>query len=127
LAAALNLPLPLARLLIQRGHVTEDAARRFLRPSLGELSDPQALAGMAAAVEAVVAVADDPPSELPAAAEELARDVTLFGTYDEAGAAIGAWFDAGADVVDLVLPPGRPEEELFELVAVAGRVAGASA
>src|SRR5215207_644277 len=55
LAAALNLPLPLARLLIQRGHVTEDAARRFLRPSLGELSDPQALAGMAAAVEAIVA------------------------------------------------------------------------
>jgi alkanesulfonate monooxygenase SsuD/methylene tetrahydromethanopterin reductase-like flavin-dependent oxidoreductase (luciferase family) len=83
--------------------------------------------GMAAAVDAVLAVAEEARPDLPAAAEELARDVTLFGTYDEAGAAIGAWFDAGADVVDLVLPPGRPEEELLELVAVAGRVAGASA
>ncbi|HZB28028.1 MAG TPA: hypothetical protein VE282_05640, partial [Gemmatimonadales bacterium] len=49
LAAALNLPLPLARLLVQRGHGTEAAARRFLRPTLGELSDPLALAGMAEA------------------------------------------------------------------------------
>ena len=84
--------------------------------------------GMAAGVEAAVAAADSgAPPELPPAAEELARDVTLMGTYDEAGQAVGAWFDAGADVVDLVLPPGRPEEELLELVGVAGRLVGAGA
>src|SRR3954447_13402239 len=50
LAALLSLPPALAALLIQRGHGTVDAARRFLRPSLDELSDPLALAGMADAV-----------------------------------------------------------------------------
>ena len=78
--------------------------------------------GMAAGVEAVLAVAGEPEPDLPAAAEELARDVTLLGTYDEAAGAVAAWFEAGADVVDLVLPPGRPEGELLELVAVAAEV-----
>ena len=40
--------------------------------------------------------------------------------------AIGAWFDAGADSVALVLPPGRPEAELSELVDVAAGVVSAS-
>ena len=57
--------------------------------------------GMAAGVEAVLAVAGEPEPDLPAAAEELARDVTLLGTYDEAAGAVAAWFEAGADVVDL--------------------------
>jgi alkanesulfonate monooxygenase SsuD/methylene tetrahydromethanopterin reductase-like flavin-dependent oxidoreductase (luciferase family) len=35
--------------------------------------------------------------------------VTLIGTYDQAGDAIAAWFAAGADGVNLVLPPNRPE------------------
>ena len=64
---------------------------------------------------------------MPAAAEALARDVTLLGTYDGAAEAIGAWFAAGADSVHLVLPPGRPEEELAEIVACAARVAAAGA
>src|SRR5918995_1882533 len=55
LAAALNLPSALAGLLVQRGHDTEEAARRFLRPALAELSDPSRLAGMAEAVDAIVA------------------------------------------------------------------------
>jgi alkanesulfonate monooxygenase SsuD/methylene tetrahydromethanopterin reductase-like flavin-dependent oxidoreductase (luciferase family) len=72
---------------------------------------------MGAAVSAVLEAADGNASpELPAAAEELARDVTLFGTYDEAGDAIGAWFAAGADNLNLVLPPGHPEEELVEFL-----------
>jgi single-stranded-DNA-specific exonuclease len=54
LATALNLPDALAGLLVQRGHTTDEAARRFLRPALAELSDPHALAGMAEAVEAIV-------------------------------------------------------------------------
>src|SRR3954468_20619895 len=55
LATALKLPAALAGLLVQRGYSTEDAARRFLRPSLTELSDPWRLAGMAEAGEAIVA------------------------------------------------------------------------
>jgi alkanesulfonate monooxygenase SsuD/methylene tetrahydromethanopterin reductase-like flavin-dependent oxidoreductase (luciferase family) len=45
--------------------------------------------------------------------------VTLFGTYDEAGDKIAAWFAAGADNLNLVLPPGHPEEELMEFLDVA--------
>ena len=43
-------------------------------------------------------------------------------TYDEAAEAIAAWSAAGADSVHLVLPPGRPEEELTEIVRVAAGV-----
>ena len=55
LAATLNLPLPLAGILVQRGYGAPEAARRFLRPSLAELSDPLALTDMARAVELIVA------------------------------------------------------------------------
>ena len=76
--------------------------------------------GMSAAVDAIVGTADgNTPSELPAAAEELAQDVTLFGTYEQAADTLAAWFDAGADSLNLVLPPGHPEEELIEFLDVA--------
>ena len=76
--------------------------------------------GMSAAVKAVVEAADGKAQpELPAAAEELAQDVTLFGTYDQAGDTIASWFAAGADNLNLVLPPGHPEEELMEFLDVA--------
>jgi alkanesulfonate monooxygenase SsuD/methylene tetrahydromethanopterin reductase-like flavin-dependent oxidoreductase (luciferase family) len=78
--------------------------------------------GMGAAVEAIVdAAAADREPDLPAAAEVLAREVTLMGTYDEAPELVAQWFGAGAgaDSLGLVLPPGRPEEELAEIVAVA--------
>jgi alkanesulfonate monooxygenase SsuD/methylene tetrahydromethanopterin reductase-like flavin-dependent oxidoreductase (luciferase family) len=70
--------------------------------------------GMRAAVDAMAGA-----RELPAVAEELADQVTLMATYDRAGDAIGAWFAAGADNVSLVLPPGRPEAELTEILEVA--------
>jgi len=54
LASTLHLPLALAGILVQRGYITSDAAQRFLRPSLEDLSDPFALAGMDRAVEIVV-------------------------------------------------------------------------
>ena len=54
LGNTLNLPLPLAALLIQRGFGDPEAAKRFLRPSLSELADPHTLAGMGEAVETVV-------------------------------------------------------------------------
>jgi alkanesulfonate monooxygenase SsuD/methylene tetrahydromethanopterin reductase-like flavin-dependent oxidoreductase (luciferase family) len=72
--------------------------------------------GMAAGLRAVVEAED---GELPAAAEELVRELTLMGTYDEAAEAIAAWFAAGADSVNLMRPPGRPEDELTEIVDVA--------
>jgi len=56
---------------------------------------------------------------LPAAAERLARDVTVMGTYAEAASVIGDWLDAGADTVDLVLPLGLPEEQLREMLEAA--------
>ena len=79
--------------------------------------------GMAAAVDAIVnALHDDRGLELPAAAEGLAHEVTLTGTYAQAEEVIDAWFAAGADSVSLVLPPNRPEEELLEIVEIAARV-----
>ncbi|MEO8089567.1 MAG: single-stranded-DNA-specific exonuclease RecJ [Gemmatimonadales bacterium] len=59
LAAALRIPTALAALLVQRGHGSEAAARRFLRPSLDELSDPHALAGMAEAVDIIAGTVRD--------------------------------------------------------------------
>jgi alkanesulfonate monooxygenase SsuD/methylene tetrahydromethanopterin reductase-like flavin-dependent oxidoreductase (luciferase family) len=66
--------------------------------------------------------------QLPAAAERLARDVTVMGTYDEAPDAIRRWLEEGADRVDLVLPLGlgegaadrHAEGRCAELTAVAG-------
>ena len=54
LARELSIPVPLAALLIQRGHRGADAARSFLRPSLEQLSDPRSLAGLDAAVTTIV-------------------------------------------------------------------------
>ena len=56
---------------------------------------------------------------LPAAAERLARDVTVMGTYDEAPDAVRLWLEAGADAIDLVLPLGVPEEQLHEMLEAA--------
>lgn len=84
--------------------------------------------GMATGVDALVNAADgDRPPELPAVAEDLAHEVTLLGTYDRAGEAIADWFAAGADSLQLVLPPGRPEEELAEIVDVAARFVSVAA
>jgi alkanesulfonate monooxygenase SsuD/methylene tetrahydromethanopterin reductase-like flavin-dependent oxidoreductase (luciferase family) len=82
--------------------------------------------GMATGVAAVVEAgrASRAP-ELPSAAEELAHETTLLGTYDDAGSIAGAWLAAGADRISLVLPPGRPEEELARIVDVAAQLARA--
>ena len=78
--------------------------------------------GMTRAVDALLEAALGRRTELPAAAEGLAHEVTLLGTAAEAATAIGAWFAAGADEVQLVLPPGRPEAELAEIVELAAAV-----
>ena len=83
--------------------------------------------GMGAGVRAVVDAAQERVPELPDAAEELAHEVTMLGTYGEAEHVLGAWLAAGADQVTLVLPPGQPEQELAAIVDVAGRLAAAPA
>jgi len=54
LASTLHLPPALAGILVQRGYGEIEAARRFLRPSLDDLSDPLALSAMDRAVETIV-------------------------------------------------------------------------
>jgi alkanesulfonate monooxygenase SsuD/methylene tetrahydromethanopterin reductase-like flavin-dependent oxidoreductase (luciferase family) len=73
----------------------------------------------------VAAAGGSTPPELPAVAEDLAQDVALFGTYDQAGATIAGWFAAGIDSLNLVLPHGHPEEELAEFLDVASRAVSA--
>ena len=95
LAAALAIPLPLARLLVQRGFGETEAARAFLRPALESLADPYRLAGMADAVDVLVT------------AVRARQTIFVHGDYDVDGQsatalltrALGA---AGAEVVPFV-------------------------
>ena len=52
---------------------------------------------------------------LPVAAERLARDVMLFGTYDEAPALCKAWLEH-ADALTVVAPFGVPAEHIAESI-----------
>ena len=61
----------------------------------------------------------DGPPRLPPKAERLARDVTVMASYDQAPAAAREWLEAGADSVDLVLPPGFAEEQHREMLEAA--------
>ncbi len=95
LASALGLPGALGALLVQRGHAGEAAARAFLRPSVADLSDPWALAGMTDAVEAVVATV------------RAGGTILVHGDYDVDGQCATALLTralraAGADVVGFV-------------------------
>jgi single-stranded-DNA-specific exonuclease len=53
LAHALNLPEPIARLLVARGYTDTATATSFLNPSLDQLHDPYAMHGMRVAVERI--------------------------------------------------------------------------
>jgi alkanesulfonate monooxygenase SsuD/methylene tetrahydromethanopterin reductase-like flavin-dependent oxidoreductase (luciferase family) len=56
---------------------------------------------------------DSPRAGLPAAAERLASDVLLYGTYDEAPALCQAWLDH-ADALTAVAPFGMPAEHITD-------------
>ena len=76
--------------------------------------------GFAREVDALLdANQGDGPPRLPPEAERLARDVTVMATYDQAPAAVRQWLEAGADSVDLVLPPGFAEEQHREMLEAA--------
>src|SRR5437868_7839792 len=55
LAAAIDVPPIVARLLCQRGLSDPELASRFLKPALDQLHDPMALADMKVAVERILA------------------------------------------------------------------------
>jgi alkanesulfonate monooxygenase SsuD/methylene tetrahydromethanopterin reductase-like flavin-dependent oxidoreductase (luciferase family) len=83
--------------------------------------------GFARQVDALLAAnADGDLPRLPAAAEGLARDVTVMGTYEEAPDAVRRWLEAGADAIDLVLPLGLREEQLHQMLEAAAPAARSS-
>ncbi len=95
LAGELGVSPVLAALLVQRGISGRDAARRFLRPALDDLADPLTLAGMATAVEALVA------------AIATRRRILIHGDYDVDGQCATALLTRalramGADVVPFI-------------------------
>jgi single-stranded-DNA-specific exonuclease len=53
LAASLNLPLALCRLLLQRGHADASSVRLFMKPRLDDLHDPLLLADVQPAVDRI--------------------------------------------------------------------------
>jgi alkanesulfonate monooxygenase SsuD/methylene tetrahydromethanopterin reductase-like flavin-dependent oxidoreductase (luciferase family) len=75
-------------------------------------------------LDALVDANQDPRSPmLPAAAERLARDVLLYGTYDEAPTLCKVWLDC-ADALSVVAPFGVPAEHIadsLEAISVEGR------
>jgi single-stranded-DNA-specific exonuclease len=73
LAKALNVSLPLAQLLFRRDIGTFDAAKKFFRPSLGDLHDPFLMKDMDRAVE-----------RLMCAIEKKER-IMIYGDYDVDG------------------------------------------
>ena len=80
--------------------------------------------GFAKQVDALLhANASGGAPQLPAAAEPLAREVTVMATYDQAPDAVRDWLRAGADAVSLVLPLGLPEALLHEMVEAAAPAA----
>lgn len=73
LARAVGCSVLVARLLVQRGLEEPEAARRFLEPRLADLEDPLRMAGMAAAVERILA------------ADARGEKITIWGDYDVDG------------------------------------------
>ena len=54
LSREINVPEPIARILIDRGIDTYDAAKVYFRPSLSSLHDPFLMSGMSAAVDRII-------------------------------------------------------------------------
>jgi single-stranded-DNA-specific exonuclease len=118
LASALSLPLPLAALLVQRGHTAVEPARRFLRPSLSDLTDPHTLAGMAEAADAI------------AAAVRAGARIMVHGDYDVDGQCATALITralrvAGADVIPFLPHRLRDGYDFGPAGLAAAKAAGA--
>jgi alkanesulfonate monooxygenase SsuD/methylene tetrahydromethanopterin reductase-like flavin-dependent oxidoreductase (luciferase family) len=73
--------------------------------------------GHARAVEEVLAA--NPTSrtfEVPESARFLLDELTVWGTAEQARAALDRWYAAGAETPTLTLPPGRPVDELDHIL-----------
>ncbi len=119
LAQCLELPPALAALLVQRGHTDEPSVRRYRRPALADLSDPGALAGMGAAVEAV------------AATVRAGGTILVHGDYDVDGQCATALLTralraAGADVLPFLPHRLRDGYDFGPAGLATARAAGAS-
>jgi single-stranded-DNA-specific exonuclease len=119
LAERLHLPLALAALLVQRGHGTEQAARRYLRPALAELSDPLSLPGIAEAVQVITDVV------------RARGTILVHGDYDVDGQCATALLTrtlrmAGADVLPFLPHRLRDGYDFGQAGLDAARAAGAS-
>jgi alkanesulfonate monooxygenase SsuD/methylene tetrahydromethanopterin reductase-like flavin-dependent oxidoreductase (luciferase family) len=69
--------------------------------------------GHGAAVDEVVAANPTGRTvEVPESARTLLDELTLWGDADDGRQALEQWYDAGAELPTVVLPPGRPVEEL---------------
>jgi len=119
LAERLHLPEALAALLLQRGQGNADEARKYLRPAIGDLSDPRVLAGMGAAVDSI------------ASAVRAGGTIMVHGDYDvdgQCGTAVltRALRAAGADVVPFVPHRLRDGYDFGPAGLAAARAAGVS-
>jgi alkanesulfonate monooxygenase SsuD/methylene tetrahydromethanopterin reductase-like flavin-dependent oxidoreductase (luciferase family) len=54
--------------------------------------------------------------EVPESAEVLLDELTLWGDAESARKTLDRWYDAGAEMPALTLPPGRPVEELDHIL-----------
>jgi single-stranded-DNA-specific exonuclease len=119
LSQRLHLPGALAALLVPRGQGDAEVARKYLRPSLDDLSDPLTLAGMADAVEAIAAVV------------RAGGTIMVHGDYDVDGQCATAVLTralraAGADVVPFVPHRLRDGYDFGPAGLAAARAAGAA-
>ncbi len=119
LADRLSLPVALAALLVQRGHAEAESARAYLRPALGNLSDPTTLAGVPEAVEAITA------------AVRAGRTILVHGDYDVDGQCATALLAralraAGAPVVPFVPHRLRDGYDFGPAGLAAAQAAGAA-
>ncbi len=119
LAGLLHLPEALAALLLQRGQYNQEAARRYLRPAIGDLSDPNALAGMAEAVDAI------------ASTVRAGGTILVHGDYDVDGQCATALLTralraAGADVIPFLPHRLRDGYDFGPAGLEAAQAAGAS-
>jgi alkanesulfonate monooxygenase SsuD/methylene tetrahydromethanopterin reductase-like flavin-dependent oxidoreductase (luciferase family) len=75
--------------------------------------------GLGEAVTDLLATNPDPrASDVPASAQILIDELTLCGDPDEARAALDGWYDAGAQMPALTLPPGRDLAHLDYMLEV---------
>jgi alkanesulfonate monooxygenase SsuD/methylene tetrahydromethanopterin reductase-like flavin-dependent oxidoreductase (luciferase family) len=81
-------------------------------------------AGFSEAVDAVLAAHSGGASRLPSSAQVLLDELIVWGDAASARAALDSWYDVGAEMPAIVLPPGRPLDELDHMLVALSPKAG---